>query len=138
MHMKMHYAISKTIYTIYQICIFSINYNYTHVIQSGSNITQISSLGLINKHEQFNLNYSSKHNFSRKYFMNTIHGTIHVSLFTCHYSHKPGTVFNSPKNRTVGCSWAAHSPNVGSSWWNRIPYPFPVSYSPKHNLFHKI
>ena len=59
-----------------------------------------------------------------------------MSLFMCHYSHKPGTVFffNSPKNRTVGCPWAAHSPNVGSSWWNRIPYPLPVSYSPKHNL----
>ena len=58
--------------------------------------------------------------------------------YSCHYSydysHNPGTVFNSPKNITVGCPWAAHSPNVGSSWWNRIPYPFPIFYSPKQNL----
>ena len=53
-------------------------------------------------------------------------------------SSQPGTVFNSPKNRTVGCLWAAHSLNVGSSWWNRIPYLFPVSYSPKHNLLYKL
>ena len=60
--------------------------------------------------------------------------SLFTSLFMFHYSHKPGTVFNNPKNRIVCCPWAAHSPNVGSSWWNRIPYPFSVSYSPKHNL----
>ena len=59
------------------------------------------------------------------YYSHTIHVTIHITYschyslhYSCHYSHKPGTVFNSPKNRTVGCPWAAHSPNVGSSWWN--------------------
>ena len=34
---------------------------------------RISSHGLINKHEQFYLNYSTKHIFSQKYFVNTIH-----------------------------------------------------------------
>ena len=34
---------------------------------------KISSHRLSNKHEQFNLNYSTKHIFSQKYFMNTIH-----------------------------------------------------------------
>ena len=33
---------------------------------------KISSLGLIIKHEQFNLNYSTKHIISQKYFVNTI------------------------------------------------------------------
>ena len=33
---------------------------------------KISSHGLINKHEQFNLNYSTKHIFLTKYFMNAI------------------------------------------------------------------
>ena len=37
-------------------------------------ITQkISSHELINKYEQFNLNYSTVHIFSQKYFVNTIH-----------------------------------------------------------------
>ena len=37
-------------------------------------ITQkISSHGLINKYEQFDLNYSTKHIISQKYFMSTIH-----------------------------------------------------------------
>ena len=37
----------------------------------------------------------------------------------------------------MGCPWAAHSSNLGSTFWNRIPYLFPVSYSPKQNLMHK-
>ena len=42
-------------------------------MNSQSITPKISSHGLINKHEQFNLNYSTKHIFSQKYFMNTIH-----------------------------------------------------------------
>ena len=34
---------------------------------------KICSHGLINKYEQFNLNYSTIHIFSQKYFVNTIH-----------------------------------------------------------------
>ena len=37
----------------------------------------------------------------------------------------------------MGCPRAAHSSNLGSTFWNRIPYPFSVSYSPKQNLMHK-
>ena len=47
------------------------------------------------------------------------------------------TVFNSPKNITVGCPWAAHSTHIGSILWNRIPWPFPTSCTTKHNLLHK-
>ena len=43
---------------------------YTH---SPSITPKFSSHGLINKYEQFNLNYSIKHIISQKYFMNTIH-----------------------------------------------------------------
>ena len=42
-------------------------------MNSQSITPKISSHGLINKHKQFNLNYSTKHIFSQKYFMNTIH-----------------------------------------------------------------
>ena len=42
-------------------------------MNSQSITPKISSHGLINKHEQFNLNYSTKHIFSQKYFLNTIH-----------------------------------------------------------------
>ena len=45
--------------------------------------------------------------------------------------------FYSPKTEQVGCPRAAHSSYIGSSWWNRIPYPFPVLYIPKYNLEHK-
>ena len=51
--------------------------------------------------------------------------------------HTNWDCFYSPKTKHVGCPRAAHSSNIGSSWWNRIPYPFPVSYSPKHDLINK-
>ena len=37
------------------------------------NSPKISSHGLIKNYEQFDLNYSTKHIISQKYFMNTIH-----------------------------------------------------------------
>ena len=42
-------------------------------MNSQSITPKISSHGLINKYEQFNLNYSTIHIFSQKYFVNTIH-----------------------------------------------------------------
>ena len=51
--------------------------------------------------------------------------------------HTNWDCFYSPKTEQVGCPRAAHSSFIGSSWWNRIPYLFPVSYSPKQNLMHK-
>ena len=112
-------------YILYNYVIVLTHYN--HVLtysfpHKSINYTKISSCGLINEYEKFNLNHSIKNIFSQKYFMNTIHITIpmslfmcyyshitiHVSILTCHYSHKPGTIFNSPNNRTVGCSqWVA-------------------------------
>ena len=73
------------------------------------------------------------HTYSHKIFFNTIHVTIHITIHvTIHITihTNPGLFLTVPKTE----QWAAHSPNVGSSWWNRIPYPFSVSYSPKHNL----
>ena len=143
MHMKMHYAISKTIYTIYQIyqyatfsnlqlhpqhmsfnsdqpspkfahlsklqyhlqwpthtiifhiimslvntlksCI-SLSIHLIHQLKSFSNFsinfTKISSCGLINEHEQFNLNHSPKHILSQNILRILFMGV----LFTCHYS----------------------------------------------------
>ena len=51
--------------------------------------------------------------------------------------HTNWDYFYSPKTEQVGCPRAAHFSYISSSWWNRIPYPFPVSYSPKQNLMHK-
>ena len=42
-------------------------------MNSQSITPKISSHGLINKYEQFNLNYSTIHIFSQNYFVNTIH-----------------------------------------------------------------
>ena len=55
------------------LCKFTINY------------TKINSHGLINKHEQFILNHSTKHIFTQNYFMShscTIHVTIHMNSKT--------------------------------------------------------
>ena len=52
--------------------------------------------------------------------------------------HTNWDCFYSPKTEHVGYSWAAHSSYISSSWWNRITYPFPVSYSPKLDLFNKL
>ena len=54
----------------------------------------------------------------------------------CGPFHTNWDCFYNPKIEQVGCPRAAHSSFIGSSWWNRIPYLFPVSYSPKQNLIH--
>ena len=49
-----------------------------------------SSHGLINRYEQFDLNYSIKHIISQKYFVNTIHvnnETLEL-LFTTNHQHR--------------------------------------------------
>ena len=48
--------------------------------------------------------------------------------------HTNWDCFYSPKTEQVGCPRAAHSSYIGSSWWNRIPWLFPVSYIPTYNL----
>ena len=50
---------------------------------------------------------------------------------------KPGLFLTIPK-QAVGYPWATHSPSIGSTLWNRKPWPFPVSYTPNHNLLHKL
>ena len=74
----MHYVISIQFIQhmpIYKTCIYIniIKAHRTCYAHSLSITPKISSHGLINKCEQFNLNYSTKHIISQKYFMNTIH-----------------------------------------------------------------
>ena len=74
----MHDVNSNTIYITHAIissCIYLHNLNHTTCYVISQSITpKISSLGLIIKHEQFNLTYSTKHIFTQKF--------IFVSLFT--------------------------------------------------------
>ena len=72
----MHYSISiqfKLHLPIYKTCIYIniIKAHKTCYAHSPSITPKISSRGLINKYEQFNLNYSTKHIISEKYFMNS-------------------------------------------------------------------
>ena len=59
---------------IYKTCIYIniIKAHKTCYAHSPSITPKISSHGLINKYEQFNLIYSTKYIFSQKHFMNTI------------------------------------------------------------------
>ena len=50
---------------------------------------------------------------------------------------KPGLFLTIPK-QAVGCPWAAHSPSISSTLWNRNPRPFPAQKNPYHNLMHKL
>ena len=72
-------------------------------MNSQSITPKISSHGLINKHEQFNLNYSTKHIFSQKYFMNTIHMN----------SETPGLLFTT-KHLIIG---SLCEPEFHSHFW---------------------
>ena len=89
--------------------------------------------------------------FSYKYINYAI--SSNLQSYTCHsflqfHTHhtwtflvqfKPtGTVFNSPKNITVGCPWTAHSSHIGSTLWNRNPWPNSASYTPNHELNHNL
>ena len=60
---------------IYKTCIYIniIKAHKTCYAHSPSITPKVSSYGLINKYEQFNLNYSTKPIFSQKYFMNAIY-----------------------------------------------------------------
>ena len=88
----MHDANSNTIYITHaniSSCIYLHNLNHTTCYVISKSITpKISSLGLIIKHEQFNLNYSTKHNFTQILIFCV---TIHVNsetlglLFTTKY-----------------------------------------------------
>ena len=69
------------------------------------NYTKISSHGLINKHEQFILNHSTIHIFTKKknnfmslftYYSHTIHVTIHVIHFLV-ITHKMAQISDSYK-----------------------------------------
>ena len=68
-------------------------------------------------------------------FWNRILLPKHMNI--CGPFHTNWDCFYSPKTEQVGCPRAVHSSFIGSSWWNQIPYLFPVSYSPKQNLMHK-
>ena len=88
----MHYVISIQFIQhipIYKTCIYIniIKAHTTCYAHSPSITPIISSHGLINKCKQFNLNYSTKHIISQKYFMNTIHVNIetHGLLFTANH-----------------------------------------------------
>ena len=100
---------------IYKTCIYSniIKAHKTCYAHSPSITPKISSYGLINKYEQFDLNYSTNHIISQKYFMNTIH----------------------MNNKTIGLLFTATTQH--RFHLVRIPWPFPASYTPNHELIHK-
>ena len=52
-------------------------------------------------------------------------------------SSKPGLFLTVPK-QAVGCPWATLSPSIGSTLWNRNPWPFSAQQHPNHNLLHKL
>ena len=74
---EMHYVISTQFISHMQIYYHAYIYitkeHKTCYAHSSSISPKISSHGLIYKHEQFDLNYSTKHIISQKYFMNSIH-----------------------------------------------------------------
>ena len=70
---------------------------------------------------------------------------IQFKQYFSHNTHEPfpaqpsklGLFLMVPK-RAVGCPWAAHSPSIGSTLWNRNPWPFPAQKHSNHNLLHKL
>ena len=85
-------------------CNFTINY------------IKISSRGLMIKHEQFDLNYSTKHIISQKlFFLNTILGN---SETLGYYSRK-----------ITNCRFTLRT---------QISRPFLASYNPQHDLWYKL
>ena len=74
---EIHYVISTQFTQHMQIYhhayIYIIKAHKTCCAHSPLIIPKISSHELINQYEQFNLNYSTNHTISQKYFMNTIH-----------------------------------------------------------------
>ena len=74
---EMHYVISTQFISHMQIYhhayIYITKAHKTCYAQSSSISPKINPQGLIYNYEQFNLNYSTKHIISQKYFVNTIH-----------------------------------------------------------------
>ena len=74
---EMHYVISTQFISHMQIYHHAYIYitiaHKTCYAHSSSISSKISSYGLIYNYEQFDLNYSTKHIISQKYFVNTIH-----------------------------------------------------------------
>ena len=139
---------------IYHHAYIYIIYNYTTCNSIISTITQISSLELntisspmAHTHNYIPYNYDI-------ILVQEVHALTypfpHKSSHSFHQFQAPNTwtflyhftqtrdCFYSPKIEQVSCPRAAHSSYIGSSWWNRIPYPFPVLYTPNHNLFNKL
>ena len=107
----------------------------------------ICSHELINKHEQFYLNYSTEHIFSQKYFLNTIHvnsetlgllftakhpiiGSLCEPEFHGHFRphahhniiHSINSNTSNPKQSVdshVLSKWVSKFPHLGSKIWDR-------------------
>ena len=67
----------------------------------------------------------------KQYFASNTHGPILAQ------PSKPGLFLTVPK-REMGCPWVAHSPSIGSTLWNRNPWPFQAQKHQNHNLLHKL
>ena len=94
---EMHYGISTQFISHMQIYhnayIYITKAHKTCYAHSSSISPKISSHGLIYNYEQFDLNYSTKHIISQKYFVNTIH----------------------VNSRTLGVTVHGQSTNIGST-----------------------
>ena len=130
-------------------------------MNSQSVTPKISSHELINKHKQFDLNYSTKHIFSQNYFMNTIHvnsetlgllftANHQTSISLCepefhnhfrphtHHNTIYSTIYtinnpNSPWTVTNYPNGFQKLPLLGSKIWDRIKRSFKASSQPKHH-----
>ena len=97
---EMHDAISTQFIQhmlIYKTCIYIniIKSHKTSHAHSPSIAPKISSH--VNKHEQFNLNYSTKHIISQKYFLNTIHVNSETSGLLCTANHPTSVPLCEPE-----------------------------------------
>ena len=162
---EMHYAISIQFISYMQIYHHAYIYitkahkkSYTH---SSSISPKISSYGLIYNYEQFDLNYSTKHIISQKYFVNTIHvnseplgllftanhpiiGSLCEPKFHGHFrphtnqhmiysiKHNPSSP-NSPCTVTDCPKRALKIPTIRSQVLGPIKRPFKASNQPKHS-----
>ena len=91
---EMHYAISTQFISHMQIYhhayIYITKAHKTCYAHSSSISPKISSPGLIYNYEQFNLNYSTKHIISQKYFVNIFHMNSETLglLFMANHQHR--------------------------------------------------
>ena len=129
-------------------------------MNSQSITPKISSHGLINKYEYFNLNYSTIHIFSQKYFVNTIHvnsetlrllftanhpiiGSLCEPEFQGHFrphtnQHMIYSTKHNPSNPNNPCTItnfpkrALKIPTIRSQVLGSIKRPLKASNQPKH------